>query len=443
MRNLFQYQPFVWVLLHLVLGIFIGWPFVASILSIGIVFFGVVIIITRKNEYQEAVLFSAYLIGSEVLFRMTGGAVLHELTKYAVMLFLFTGLVVERKKHQINPLFIIYLLLLLIGISFTDVPFPESIRKAIAFNLSGPFLLGIAAMYFYNRKVSLNQLLRILFYVALPIITMVSYLYFKTPSIQDIVFGTDASFEASGGFGPNQVSTILGIGIFILAIHILMKKEFSGSILLDYLLFIYIFYRTLLTFSRGGFYTIIIAFGSFFFFFFLYQKQQKSQLIRFAVLGLVLLISISIYTSERTGGMLNNRYLNQNVQGETKKDISTGRLWLFTQELETFYEHPFFGVGVGSSKFYRKEVSDKEAASHSEISRLLSEHGVIGLLILVLLILIPISKMKHQSYLARAFLSAFMLIWFLTINHSAMRIALPAFFYGLSVIQFVKKEEEL
>lgn len=431
------------MLLHLILGIFIGLPFISSILSIGIVCFGVVIIISRKNEYQEAVLFSAYLIGSEVLFRMTGGVVLHELTKYAVMIFLFTGLVVEKKKHHINPIYIIYILLLLLGITFTDVPFTESIRKAIAFNLSGPFLLGIAAMYFYNRKVSVNQLLKILFFMALPIITMVSYLYFKTPSIEEMVFGTQANFEASGGFGPNQVSTILGIGVFIMAIHILMKEEFSGSIYLDYFIFIYIFYRTLLTFSRGGLYTIIIAFGVFFFYFFFSQKHRISQLIRFSTFGLIVLLSVTIYTSERTGGMLTNRFLNQNTKGVAKGDISTGRIWLFTKELEFFFENPFVGIGVGSSKYYRKAATGLEAASHSEISRLLSEHGAIGLVILILLIVVPLLHMKHQSYLARGFLSAFVLIWFLTINHSAMRVALPAFFYGLSVIQLTKKEEDL
>lgn len=433
---------FIWVMLHLALGLFIGSSIISTVLSVSIVMFGMVLIISRKNEHQEAVLFSVYLVGAEVLFRMTGGAVLHELTKYAVMLFLFTGLVVEREKQHINPMFLIYLLLLLVGITFTDVPFPESIRKAIAFNLSGPFLLGIAAMYFYNRKVSLDQVLDILFYMGLPIITMVSYLYFKTPSIQDIVFGTQANFEASGGFGPNQVSTILAIGLFVLVIHLLLNKQFSSYKYLDYFLLMYVFYRTLLTFSRGGLYAVIIALTVFMFFLILYERNKIYQLISYSLLGIVLFISIGIYTSNITGGMLTNRYLNQNVKGETKGDISTGRIWLFTQELESFYENPFFGIGVGSSKYYRKELSDKEAATHSEMSRLLSEHGSIGLLILILLILIPFYHIKHQSNLARAFLSAFLVIWFLTINHSAMRVALPAFFYGLSVMQITNKEEE-
>lgn len=432
------------MLLHLILGIFIGLPFVSSILSIGIVFFGVIIIIKQKNDHQEAVLFSAYLVGSEVLFRMSGGAVLHELTKYAVMVFLVIGMIVESKKHHVNPVYLLYLMLLLVGIAFTDVPFSESIRNAVAFNLSGPFALGVAAMYFYNRKILLDQLLRFLFYMSLPVLTMLSYLFLKTPAPQEIVFGTQSNFEASGGFGPNQVATILGIGFFILAVHILLKKEFSGIRWLDLILLIYIFYRTLLTFSRGGLYTVLVALGFFAFFILVMQKNRIKNVVKYGSIIGIMFIAVWLFTSNVTGGMLENRMMNMNALGEYRSgDVTTGRADIFAQELESFYENPFFGIGVGSSKFHRMEITGKEVASHNEMSRLLSEHGGIGLIILGLLILVPLYQIKQQSYLAKAFLSAFFVIWFLTINHSAMRVALPAFFYGLSTIQLMKKDSEL
>jgi hypothetical protein len=80
-------------------------------------------------------------------------------------------------------------------------------------------------------------------------------------------------------------------------------------------------------------------------------------------------------------------------------------------------------------------------ASHSEISRLLGEHGMIGLVILFLLIIVPIKNMRHQPNLAIAFLGSFFIFWFLTINHSAMRIAFPGFIYGLSLITLKIDEE--
>lgn len=439
MNNRILHNKISWIFLHLGLGVLIGNELFSKVLALGIVFLGAVIIYARKNEQQEAVLFSAYLVGSEVLFRMTGGAVLHELTKYVVIGYLSLGLFVEPKKHHLNPVYILYLLLLLFGIAYSNVPFPESIRKAIAFNLSGPFLVGVAALYFYNRKLSYQDLLNLLFFVGLPVITLVSYLFFRTPLPQDMVFGAEANFEMSGGFGPNQVSTILGIGFFVIAVHIISKRKFSGNTYLDYFLLVYIFYRTLLTFSRGGLYTVLIALITFLFFVFIKQQNKTKFLVKYLGVSLILLVGVWLYTSVITGGKLTNRFLNTTESGEFKENISTGRTELFTQELQAFYENPFVGIGVGSAKYYRMDETGKTAASHSEVSRLLSEHGLVGVLILALLILVPITRFWNQSVRAKAFTAAFLLIWFLTINHSAMRVALPAFFYGLSVINLTKK----
>jgi len=160
-------------------------------------------------------------------------------------------------------------------------------------------------------------------------------------------------------------------------------------------------------------------------------------------IGLIFVIGISlwIYAANATGGMLVNRYANKNAAGITKKDISTGRVKIFKSELGEFLEHPFFGIGVGSGKFYREDRLDKEVASHNEISRLLGEHGMIGLGILFLLIVVPLKNMKDQPPLAKAFLGSFFIFWFLTINHSAMRIAFPGFIYGLSLITLQIDEE--
>jgi len=430
----------LWVGIHLGMGILIGNELFSKVLALGIVFFGAVFIYTRKNEGQEAVLFSAYLVGSEVLFRMTGGAVLHEMTKYVVIVFLTMGLLLEPKKHHINPVYILYILFLLLGITFSDVPYPESIRKAIAFNLSGPFLVGVAAMYFYNRKVSVQQLLNMLFFIGLPVVCLVSFLFFRTPSPQDMIFGAEANFEMSGGFGPNQVSTILGVGFFVIAVHLLSKKSYTGNTYLDYFLLSYVLYRTFLTFSRGGLYTVLIAMAAFLLFTYLSKKNKGEFLKRYIGMPLLLLLSVWLYTSMITGGKLENRFLNTTEKGEIKQNITTGRAELFEQELEAFFENPIVGIGVGSAKYFRLDESGKVAATHSEVSRLLSEHGMVGLIIIGLLLLVPTMHFWKQSYKSKAFLAAFLLIWFLTINHSAMRVALPAFFYGLSLINLTKKE---
>ena len=432
---------FVLVSIHLLLGVLLLSEFFGRIYSAIIVAFGILFIIRSNNKNNEAVLWSAYMVGAEVLFRMSGGMFFYELPKYSVLLFLFVGLYVEEKKHHISFSYIAYILLLLIGIAFVNIPFNESIRKAIAFNLSGPILLGLAALYFYKRKLSVNFLIKMLFYMCLPIISMVTLLYFRTPDVKDIAFGTVSNFEASGGFGPNQVATILGLGIFIFTVHMYYKKRFFLFFIIDILMFTYLIFRGLITFSRGGMITALAAVLLFISFFIISKKDKLKNIVRYVGLVGLFGLALWLYTSNITGGMLENRYTNRNALGIEKKDASAGRVTLFKSELESFYNNPFFGIGVGGSKFYRKEKFDIEAASHNEMSRLLSEHGILGIIALLILIVVPVKNILNQSNLPRAFLSAFFVFWFLTINHSAMRIAFPAFIYGLSVITVVSNEK--
>ena len=428
--------------LHLVLGVLLLSGFIAKIYSLLILFFGILYIIRNKNQNNEAIHWSAYLVGGEVLFKMSGGMIIHELPKYAVLVFLFVGLVVEKRRHHVSLSYLIYILLLLIGIAFVDIPFGESIRKAIAFNLSGPILLGVSAIYFYKRPLPFSTLMDMLFYMALPVISMLSFLYLKTPDIRDITFGGGANFEASGGYGPNQVATILGVGMFIVAVYLFFKQRIFALFSVDIFLFTYLIYRGLITLSRGGVITAFFAIAVFTYYFILSKENKILNLAKYSGLLVLFGFALFAYTSNVTGGMLENRYANKNAAGTTKSDITTGRATLFASEMGAFLEHPFFGVGVGGVKFYRMEELKIQAASHNEMSRLIGEHGLIGIVALFLLITVPIRHLFKQPYLARAFLASFLIFWFFTINHSAMRIAFPGFIYGLSMAVITFKEEK-
>ena len=239
------------------------------ILIIGIFILNIVI---KKNRSEEAFFFAAYIVAAEVFIRMSKGMILYETGKYSVILLLLIGVFVGKLKQQFSISLVFYLLLLLLGIVFTRVPEGEYIRKAIAFNLSGPFVLGISGLYFYKRVLSKEDLLNALFFMLLPMFSMIAYLYFETPDLKDIVFKGTANFETSGGFGPNQVSTAIGLGIFILVSFILVKKRATGFLLLDVVVLLYFVYRGLLTFSRGGLITGVLAIISFTIFYNLHKK---------------------------------------------------------------------------------------------------------------------------------------------------------------------------
>ncbi|MDO9037314.1 MAG: O-antigen ligase family protein, partial [Lutibacter sp.] len=347
MNNSASHTRFILAALHLVLGGLVLSGLIAKAYSLLIVFFGVLYIIRNKNENNEAMHWSAYLVGAEVLFRMAGGMIFYELPKYAILVFLFTGLIVEKRQHHISLSYLIYILLLLIGIAFVNIPFDESIRKAIAFNLSGPILLGVSAIYFYKRPLALSSFMDMLFYMLLPIISMLTLLYFRTPSLSEIAFGGGASFEASGGYGPNQVATILGVGVFIVGVHLFLKRRIFTLFSIDIVLFTYLIYRGLITFSRGGMITAILAISVFTFYFILSKENKILNLAKYSGLVAMFGFALFVYTSNATGGMLENRYANKNAAGTTKSDITTGRGTLFMSEMTAFMEHPFFGIGVG------------------------------------------------------------------------------------------------
>lgn len=414
---------------------------ISKSLNILLFFIAFMTILASKNANQEAVKWSAYVVGSEVLFRMSKGLIFYEFPKYMVFIFLFTGLIVEKKRHNISPIYIFYILLLLFGITFTDIPYPESIRTNVIFNLSGPILLGMCALYMYKREINIDNVFGILKYMAFPIISMVIYIYFKVPDLKYINFGGVSSRAASGGYGPNQVSTILGLGMFAFAVFLIMKKRFSGWVILDFFILLYVSYRALITLSRGGLLTAIIAITAMAFFYFLSRKNSVFHFLKYFSILVALTIPMFLYTSSLTNGMLVNRYTNKNARGVEKEDLSAGRVEIFNNELDGFYNNPFFGIGVGTGKFKRIDELGYKVASHNEMSRLLGEHGMVGLFLIFLLIIVPLIKMYKEPTLNRAFISAFLIFWFLTINHSAMRLAMPAFVYGLAVMTITTKEE--
>ena len=436
------HNKLLFICIHLVIG------FIATILPIGqiytllIIVTGIIIILITRNKNEEALYLLSYLVGAEIFIRATNGAILYETGKYGLILFSLLGIFLGPIKGKISISLLIYILLLSIGIIFTQVPPGESIRKAIAFNLSGPISLAIFALYCNFRHITIKELNQLLFFLLLPIFSMISLAYFKTPSLEDLVFTTSSNFNTSGGFGPNQVSTMIGVGTFIIAIFIILRVQLSKYLFLDIIFLAYFTYRGLLTFSRGGMLTAGVALASFIVCIVLHKRLTFKKFFLYTSVSFALFMGVWLYTTNITGGLIFNRYAGKNAKGVQKKDASAGRGAIFERQLESFYESPFFGIGVGNGKYKRIESNIKvTAAAHNEISRLFEEQGVLGIIALLILLFKPLVNIYFGTMYQRSFLISFYVFWFLTINHSAMRLAFPGFVYGLSLIK-IKTEHE-
>ena len=92
-------------------------------------------------------------------------------------------------------------------------------------------------------------------------------------------------------------------------------------------------------------------------------------------------------------------------------------------------------------KEHRLETKGQVIATHNELSRLLSEHGILGIVMLLILIFKPLDiRSRNRS---NYFFYAFLVFWFATINHSAMRIAAPGFIYGLALLNLRYEKRSL
>ncbi|MDP2161310.1 MAG: O-antigen ligase family protein, partial [Flavobacterium sp.] len=291
-----------------------------------------------------------------------------------------------------------------------------------------------ASIYCYNRKISMHQMLQVFWFVGLPIICCATYLVLYTPDLKEVLSHTGSNFETSGGFGPNQVATVLGLGLFVFFVRALFASPTRWQLFMNLAISFFFTYRALLTFSRGGLLTglfmVVILIGIVFF-----KGNSNARLkifISVSLLGTALAI-IWIYTVVLTGGLIEKRYANQDAQGREKQSISSGREELAISEIELFLVNPYFGGGVGSGTVYRKQKFDMVMASHNEVTRMLGEHGLFGILALLLLIITPIILyMDNKNHF---FMFSLLAFWFLTLNHAAMRTAAPAFVYALTLLK--------
>jgi len=428
------------ILLHIALGFVIYYvPFSSKLISLLVVFLSVFLVLVSKNKVLAVLLTCAYVATSDVFFRMTGGLFFYELHKYLLIVLVLIGFIFDQVRVK-GQMYLIYVGLLLLTIVFTAYDYTDEVRKMIAFNLAGPVSLGFVAFYFYKKKVTMQQLSKVLFYALLPIISLVVYLFLYTPSVRDSVTGTASNFAASGGFGPNQVATILGVGMFILFARLLFNKFKGVQSIVELALLGLISFRGLVTFSRGGILTAIAAIIILITITYLRgQRKFRTKVFLVIFYSVVLGASVWVYASYSTFGLIENRYANENAFGVAKEDVSTGRKDLFLTEIEAFNESPILGIGVGKNKGYRFDKTGKIAASHNEISRLLAEHGSLGILALSILLFVPLLLRIENS--KNIYFYSFFIMWFLTINHSAMRIAFPSFIYGLCLLDvtFPKK----
>ena len=409
--------------------------------SAGIFFIGCYSIFKSKNSNNEVLYWCAYVVCAEVFLRMTKGNIGNEYAKYCVIIFMLLGIYFKGISKRALP-YLFFLFFLIPGVLYGiyTLSFDVDIRKALVFNILGPVCLAVSSIYLADKPISFSGIDTMTRWMLYPLIAMVVYIFLFNPSIRDVVTGTDSNSATSGGFGPNQVSTVLGLGMFVVFVRLLYFSKSTFLIVFHTLLLFVFSYRGIITFSRGGVYTgIAMILLLVFFTYFFANIKAKLKIGVVAVSMFVLGIGVFAYSVSQTGGMVFNRYNGEDALGREKASKFSGREQLAESEIQMFLEHPITGIGVGKNKEYREEMLGIKGASHNEITRMLAEHGFLGIVNLLILLFVPIFHyFFNRRYL---FLFSFYIFWLLTINHAAMRIAAPAFIYALALMNFKLSDE--
>lgn len=127
-----------------------------------------------------------------------------------------------------------------------------------------------------------------------------------------------------------------------------------------------------------------------------------------------------------TQGKLQERFINLNPTGRDKIALA---------EIQLFEKHPIFGIGPGVGISERSSILGYHIASHTEYTRLLAEHGVFGLMALLLLIImlfIPIKRAHTNSTKGE---NAALVLWTIAeMAHSATRFAITGFLPGIAYL---------
>lgn len=366
---------------------------------------------------------AAYIVGSEVMWRISGAHAGWEFAKYAMLGVMALWMAQRGRFGSPRTATLYFALLVPSSVLTAQAEEIELARQLITFNLIGPLCVMVSAWFFSQVKLSVEQRRHLYLAIIAPAVAVGTIVFRSTVLNPDITFGSESSVEASGGFGPNQVSAALGLGALV---ALLAMVDRAGTVATGPLMGVCavgLSVLSALTLSRGGLYSAFAsaAIGSLFL---LCDARSRIRVLgALALLGLVGYFVVFPAADRFTGGALSSRFSDTTL---------TNRDEILKADLQIWQEHFWLGVGPGRGNEYR-EAYIRNTAAHTEYTRMLAEHGVLGLFSLCALVALGLGALRQRRSMAEAAIAAALLTWgALFMLSYGMRLAAPAFAVGLA-----------
>jgi O-antigen ligase len=149
-------------------------------------------------------------------------------------------------------------------------------------------------------------------------------------------------------------------------------------------------------------------------------------------------------TDNITGGKLGQRYRGETggtIEGTREKDLrvmTSGRTEIIEVEWNVFKDNMLVGVGPANGYEARRAYVGKTVASHTEVTRLISEQGIPGLIIAFLFLFFPFFRISQsRSKSEKYYLIGIFLLAIVTSFHASMRTMLTPLLWGVGCAGFI------
>lgn len=369
----------------------------------------------------------------DVYWRMTDSRAPWELSKYLLTLGALVLLVRFVRHFSSWMIPTAFLLVLVPGMLFTA--FAEDLwlaRDQISGVTMGVVAFGFAALAFRQVVADRADAWNLGWIILGPLVATLSVVTYSILTHPDIDFSDESNSVASGGFGPNQVSATLGL---IILVCILMAFLTWARRLWPVLagISVWALWATFLTFSRGGLYSLVLAGGAMLLVGASTRGARVRSIMTLVVVAVTLVVIFSV-ANDFTGNALRTRYEDAGT---------TGRSTIAELDVQVFYAHPLLGVGVGRAAEFRGSGHLATNSAHTEYTRLLAEHGVLGIAAIGLLITMVVQAYRRSMCRWNRLMVVALSVWSLTIMlHAATRIGAVSVILALAQIRVEERRAE-
>ncbi len=391
--------------------------------------------VARRNILLVTCLIG-YLVGCEVLWRQVHTPLYYLFAPYAVILLsAFAVISVIGRVGRDARLALLFIAVLLPSVITTLRTAGGESRELIAFALSGPAALAAFVAFMSQMSATQEAYRRILWTTLIsaigPLAIAASDVFSAVAEQGAIKFSDQSNFITSGGFGPVQVSAVLGLGVLIALLLTLMEPDriCRGIAVVVAIAFAV---QSLLTFSRGGMFSVAIAISA------LAISQANNRRVRRRVIAIVV-VALALgyffvvpFLTDFTGGAFEKRF----------SDTQSARTELAANDTQIFEKNIVFGVGPGMIKYQRlgfdvcKLRSDncaQEASSHTEFTRMLGEHGLGGVMAIAILLVLAFRAIRDAGR-NRAYAVAFVAWAVAQMFYANMRVVAVPFSFGIAFL---------